>query len=97
MRGRNRDQGKLTDWKPARGFAARRAVIRINGERDAVMGEGKFGTMQGLSLRSPRETRQDPHAAPAILGLFEEDSLAAQGEAVMFGTTLQDGSRFFSG
>ena len=97
MRGRNGDRGKLTDWKPTRGLVARRAVIRINGERDAVMGEGKFGTMQGLSPRSPGETRQDPHAAPAILGLFEENLLLAQGKGVMFGPKLQDGSRFLSG
>jgi hypothetical protein len=95
MRGRKRDGGELTDWKPTRSSVARPAIVRINSERDAVVGERKFGTMQWRSRRSARQPRQDPHSAPAILRLLEKDATAAERKAMMLGAKLQRRSRFF--
>jgi len=62
-----------------------------------MMGERKFGTMQRLTRgRNAGQPRQDPHSAPAMMGLFEEDATPAQGKAVIFSAKLQRRARPFS-
>lgn len=43
------------------------------------------------------QSRQDPHAAPAILGLLEKDATAPPGKAVMLGAKFEGGPRFLPG
>jgi len=72
--------------------------MRVDGKSNAVMSEGKFQTMHRLRCRRPAgQARQDPHAAPAILGLLEKDATAPQGKAVMLGAKLECGPRFLTG
>ena len=56
-----------------------------NGERDPVMGEWEFdGVERRSDLRAGIKSWQNPHAAPAGAGFFQEDAPTLYCEAVMF-------------
>ena len=61
------------------------------------MSERKFGAMQpGAAQRWIVQARYDPHSAPAICGLLEQNATAAHGEAVILGAKLEAWARFLS-
>ncbi len=100
MGGGKRDRFQFANGKPAlnRMFFFGRGLMGIDHERDAVVGERELGAMEALTRCRPAgQSGQNPHSAPAIFGLFEENAAAAQGKAMMLGANFQGGPRFFSG
>lgn len=75
----------------------RRAAIHR--KRDSMMGEWKHGLINWPSLKTrlfeviDDEPRQNPHAAPAVAGLLEQNPAAPNDECMRFDESFRFGSR----
>ena len=98
MRRWNGNRGKPANLEPTLTSVPLGATIpAVDGKGDPVIGKGKLGAMKWqTSRRRYAQSRQDPHSAPAIIRLFEENAPAAHREAVVFGSNLQWPTRFFA-